>query len=98
MITILQFVFPMVVAPRYVPGTRDADIADVSKHPKPQVPDASKITPPLTPQGGAQVMTSLLKARSTRASLADLKSAPTRSRSKNKRVERARAFEDRNPE
>ncbi|HUQ94792.1 MAG TPA: VIT domain-containing protein [Bryobacteraceae bacterium] len=35
-----EFVFPMVVAPRYIPGRRATG-----------VPDASRITPPVTPEG-----------------------------------------------
>jgi Ca-activated chloride channel family protein len=51
-----QFVFPMVVAPRYVSGARDigddADAdANVTSTSTTPVPDASKITPPVTPQG-----------------------------------------------
>ncbi|HEY0378534.1 MAG TPA: VWA domain-containing protein, partial [Pyrinomonadaceae bacterium] len=42
-----EFVFPMVVAPRYIPGTA----AGTNPGGTTQVPDASKITPPVTPKG-----------------------------------------------
>jgi Ca-activated chloride channel family protein len=48
-----QFVFPMTVAPRYVPGAQ-ANAAGAGSAPSTetaQVPDASKITPPLAPKG-----------------------------------------------
>ncbi|HUQ31792.1 MAG TPA: VIT domain-containing protein [Pyrinomonadaceae bacterium] len=48
-----QFVFPMTVAPRYIPG-RQAEAAGAGSAPSTnaaQVPDASKITPPLAPAG-----------------------------------------------
>jgi Ca-activated chloride channel family protein len=47
-----EFVFPMVVAPRYIPGTpiTNADGESTSRNTT-QVPDASKITPPITPRG-----------------------------------------------
>jgi Ca-activated chloride channel family protein len=48
-----QFVFPMTVAPRYVPGAQ-ANAAGAGSAPSTetaQVPDASKITPPLAPAG-----------------------------------------------
>lgn len=46
-----EFVFPMVVASRYVPGAL-VGLGDRGTSPNTtQVPDASKITPPLTPQG-----------------------------------------------
>ncbi|MEH2292776.1 after-VIT domain-containing protein [Nostoc sp.] len=41
-----EFVFPMVVGPRYIPGTRIDDTGDTD-----QVPDASCITPPVVPEG-----------------------------------------------
>ncbi|MEH2409745.1 after-VIT domain-containing protein [Nostoc sp.] len=41
-----EFVFPMVVGPRYIPGTRIDDSGDTD-----QVPDASRITPPVVPEG-----------------------------------------------
>jgi len=37
-----EFAFPTVVGPRFVPGARDG---------APRVPDADRITPPVTPQG-----------------------------------------------
>ncbi|MEP7338704.1 MAG: marine proteobacterial sortase target protein, partial [Acidobacteriota bacterium] len=50
-----EFVFPMVVAPRYIPGQPVAQPSlntapDTSQVP-PSVLDASRITPPLTPEG-----------------------------------------------
>jgi Ca-activated chloride channel family protein len=45
------FVFPMVVAPRYMPGTPMSAGAGSVSPGTTQVPDASKITPPLTPKG-----------------------------------------------
>ncbi|MDT5060102.1 MAG: Ca-activated chloride channel [Acidobacteriota bacterium] len=46
-----QFVFPMVVAPRYIPGIpTSAGTGDTSPNTT-QVPDASRITPPVTPKG-----------------------------------------------
>ncbi len=46
-----EFVFPMVVAPRYVPGT-PVSVGNRGTSPNTtQVPDASKITPPLAPKG-----------------------------------------------
>jgi len=41
-----EFVFPMVVGPRYIPGTSIDGSGDTD-----QVPDASRITPPLVPEG-----------------------------------------------
>ena len=41
-----EFVFPMVVGPRYIPGTPIDDNGDTDT-----VPDASRITPPIIPQG-----------------------------------------------
>jgi Ca-activated chloride channel family protein len=46
-----EFVFPMVVAPRYVPGTPTSPGAGGTAPNTMQVPDASKITPPLTAKG-----------------------------------------------
>ncbi|MDT4969235.1 MAG: Ca-activated chloride channel [Acidobacteriota bacterium] len=46
-----QFVFPMVVAPRYVPGTATSAGTGGTATNTTQVPDASKITPPLTARG-----------------------------------------------
>jgi Ca-activated chloride channel homolog len=43
-----QFVFPMVVAPRYIPGDAVGKQADGWAPDTDQVPDASKITPPVT--------------------------------------------------
>jgi Ca-activated chloride channel family protein len=42
-----EFVFPMVVAPRYIPGTA----AGTNPGGTTRVPDASKITPPVAPKG-----------------------------------------------
>jgi Ca-activated chloride channel homolog len=44
-----EFVFPMVVAPRYIPGAQVSTGA--SSQNAAQVPDASRITPPLTAKG-----------------------------------------------
>jgi Ca-activated chloride channel family protein len=41
-----EFVFPMVVGPRYIPGTPIDGSGDTDK-----VPDASRITPPIIPKG-----------------------------------------------
>ncbi|ERT04851.1 von Willebrand factor type A domain protein [Lyngbya aestuarii BL J] len=41
-----EFVFPMVVGPRYIPGQAIDESGDTD-----QVPDASKITPPIVPPG-----------------------------------------------
>ena len=46
-----QFVFPMVVAPRYVPGNAVGKQAGGRAPDTDQVPDASKITPPITAKG-----------------------------------------------
>ena len=46
-----QFVFPMVVAPRYIPGQPVGKQAGGWAPDTDKVPDASKITPPVTPQG-----------------------------------------------
>ena len=46
-----EFVFPMVVGPRYVPGEPTGQQAGGWPPNTTQVPDASKITPPITPQG-----------------------------------------------
>src|SRR2546421_5662952 len=46
-----QFVFPMVVAPRYIPGMPTSASAGGTSPNTTQVPDASKITPPVTPKG-----------------------------------------------
>ncbi|MDZ8242234.1 MAG: VIT domain-containing protein [Nostoc sp. ChiQUE01a] len=41
-----EFVFPMVVGPRYIPGTTIDNSGDTDR-----VPDASRITPPVLPEG-----------------------------------------------
>ncbi|MEH2161906.1 MAG: VIT domain-containing protein [Nostoc sp.] len=41
-----EFVFPMVVGPRYIPGTLIDGSGDTDR-----VPDASRITPPVVPEG-----------------------------------------------
>jgi Ca-activated chloride channel family protein len=47
-----QFVFPMVVAPRYIPGApASVGSAGGTSVNTTQVPDASRITPPVTPKG-----------------------------------------------
>jgi Ca-activated chloride channel family protein len=46
-----QFVFPMVVAPRYIPGAATSAGAGGTSPNTTQVPDASRITPPVTPKG-----------------------------------------------
>ena len=46
-----QFVFPMVVGPRYSPGQPLGKQAGGREPDTDQVPDASKITPPVTPEG-----------------------------------------------
>src|SRR5579864_588043 len=46
-----QFVFPMVVAPRYIPGEPVGKQAGGWAPDTDKVPDASKITPPVTPKG-----------------------------------------------
>ena len=46
-----QFVFPMVVGPRYIPGDAIGKQAGGWAPDTDKVPDASKITPQLTPQG-----------------------------------------------
>lgn len=43
--------FPMVVGPRYIPGGGSAPAPMTTGTDTPQVPDASKITPPVTPEG-----------------------------------------------
>ncbi|HEX8844349.1 MAG TPA: TonB family protein [Pyrinomonadaceae bacterium] len=45
-----EFVFPMVVAPRYIPGATSAGGASRTPNTR-RVPDASRITPPVTPKG-----------------------------------------------
>ncbi|MCC6357251.1 MAG: VWA domain-containing protein [Phycisphaerales bacterium] len=46
-----EFMFPMVVGPRYIPGGGSAPAPLTTGQPTPQVPDAHKITPPVTPKG-----------------------------------------------
>ena len=46
-----QFVFPMVVGPRYIPGEPIGKQGGGWAPDTDQVPDASKITPPVTPKG-----------------------------------------------
>ncbi|MDT4955416.1 MAG: Ca-activated chloride channel [Acidobacteriota bacterium] len=46
-----QFVFPMVVAPRYIPGAPTSAGTGGTSPNTTQVPDASKITPPVAPKG-----------------------------------------------
>ncbi len=46
-----EFVFPMVVGPRYVPGQPVAQPNPSTAPDTSQVPDASRITPPVTPEG-----------------------------------------------
>ncbi len=46
-----SFDFPMVVGPRYIPGGGSAAAPMTTGRPTAEVPDADKITPPVTPQG-----------------------------------------------
>ncbi len=46
-----EFVFPMVVGPRYVPGNATGNQASGREPDTDQVPDGSRITPPITPEG-----------------------------------------------
>ena len=46
-----QFTFPMVVGPRYIPGTPTGKEGGGWSPDTDQVPDASKITPPVAPKG-----------------------------------------------
>lgn len=46
-----QFVFPMVVGPRYIPGQPTGKQGGGTTPDTNQVPDASRVTPPLTPAG-----------------------------------------------
>lgn len=46
-----EWVFPMVVGPRYIPGGGSAPAPMTRGTDTPQVPDASRITPPVTPPG-----------------------------------------------
>jgi Ca-activated chloride channel family protein len=46
-----EFSFPMVVGPRYIPGGGSAPAPMTTGTDTPRVPDASRITPPVTPKG-----------------------------------------------
>ncbi|HEX8141136.1 MAG TPA: VIT and VWA domain-containing protein [Pyrinomonadaceae bacterium] len=46
-----EFSFPMVVGPRYIPGSATGQQAGAAAPDTNRVPDASRITPPITPQG-----------------------------------------------
>jgi len=46
-----EFVFPMVVGPRYIPGSATGKTASGWSPDTDRVPDASRITPPVTPPG-----------------------------------------------
>lgn len=46
-----EFVFPMVVGPRYIPGAPMGKSGEGGADDTDEVPDASKITPPVTPKG-----------------------------------------------
>jgi Ca-activated chloride channel family protein len=46
-----QFAFPMVVGPRYMPGNATGEPTTGWAPPTDQVPDANKISPPVTPEG-----------------------------------------------
>lgn len=46
-----HFDFPMVVGPRYIPGGGSAPAPMTFGRPTPEVPDADRITPPVTPKG-----------------------------------------------
>ena len=48
---VFEWVFPMVVGPRYIPGGGCAPAPMTTGTPTTQVPDADKITPPVTPKG-----------------------------------------------
>ncbi len=48
---VFEWVFPMVVGPRYIPGGGSAKAPMTRGTPAPQVPDADRITPPVTPKG-----------------------------------------------
>lgn len=48
---IYEFVFPMVVGPRYLPGNPIGNQAGGRLPDTDRVPDGSRITPPITPQG-----------------------------------------------
>ncbi|MGE0482201.1 MAG: VIT domain-containing protein, partial [Phycisphaerae bacterium] len=46
-----EWSFPMVVGPRYIPGGGSAPAPMTNATPTPQVPDANRISPPVTPPG-----------------------------------------------
>jgi len=46
-----SFDFPMVVGPRYIPGGGSAPAPMTTGQPTAEVPDANRITPPVTPEG-----------------------------------------------
>src|SRR4051812_17912037 len=48
---LFEFSFPMVVGPRYVPGAPSGSIGTGTVPDTNQVPDASRVSPPVTPQG-----------------------------------------------
>ena len=48
---VFEWVFPMVVGPRYIPGGGSAPAPLTCGTPTPLVPDADQITPPVTPEG-----------------------------------------------
>jgi hypothetical protein len=48
---VFEWVFPMVVGPRYIPGGGSAPAPMTPGQDTPEVPDGSKITPPVTPKG-----------------------------------------------
>jgi len=48
---LFEYVFPMVVGPRYIPGGGSAPAPMTTGTPTPEVPDAHRITPPVTPEG-----------------------------------------------
>ncbi len=48
---LFEWVFPMVVGPRYIPGGGSAPAPMTTGQPTPEVPDADRITPPVTPKG-----------------------------------------------
>lgn len=48
---VYEFVFPMVVGPRYIPGSPTGKSGTGWAPDTDQVPDASRITPPVTPKG-----------------------------------------------
>lgn len=48
---VFEWIFPMVVGPRYIPGGGTAPAPMITGTPTPEVPDAEKITPPVVPPG-----------------------------------------------